>query len=177
MPAFFSARSIRRAVCPSPSPGAAVGFEPFAVEYPEGSDVGYRWYEREDHRPLFPFGHGLSYSRFEYSDLKVEGGDSLRVTFRVSNVGDREGADVPQLYVAREGQQARRLAGWRRVSLRPGESREVVITAEPRILAEYETTAPGWRIAAGTYRVQIGRDALDNALGGEADLSSQTIRP
>ncbi|MCW0047817.1 beta-glucosidase [Brevundimonas sp. BT-123] len=157
--------------------GAALGFEPFPVQYPEGSDVGYRWYEREGHVPLFPFGHGLSYTRFQYSDLKVEGGDSLRVTFRVSNVGDREGADVPQLYVAGEGQKARRLAGWQRVSLRPGESRDVVITAEPRILAEYDTAMPGWRIAGGTYRVQIGRDALDNALGGEAELSTRTMRP
>lgn len=63
------------------------------------------------------------------------------------------------------------------MSLRPGESREVVITAEPRILAEYDTAMPGWRIAAGTYRVQIGRDALDNALGGEAELSTRTMRP
>jgi beta-glucosidase len=157
--------------------GAAVGFEPFPVEYPEGSDVGYRWYERERHAPLFPFGHGLSYTRFAYSDLKIEDGDSLRVTFRVANVGDVEGADVPQLYVAGEGQEARRLAGWSRVSLRPGESREVVITAEPRILAEYDTAMPGWRIGAGTYRVRIGRDALDETLGGEAELSTQTLKP
>ncbi len=157
--------------------GTAVGFEPFPVEYPEGSDVGYRWYEREEHRPLFPFGHGLSYTRFEYSDLRVEGGDKLRVTFRVSNVGDRQGTDVPQLYIAGEGHEARRLAGWQRVSLRPGETREVVITAEPRILAEFDTAMSGWRIAAGTYRVQIGRDALDNRLGGEAELSTQTMRP
>ena len=89
----------------------------------------------------------------------------------------REGADVPQLYVTGKDGRARRLAGWSRVSLRPGESREVVIVAEPRILADYDPATPGWRIAAGTYRVQIGRDALDNALGGEADLSSQTLKP
>lgn len=157
--------------------GSAVGFEPFIVEYAEGSDVGYRWYERERHSPLFPFGHGLGYTRFEYSDLKIEDGDRLQVSFRVANVGDREGADVPQLYVAGEGGAPRRLAGWSRVSLRPGESREVVITAEPRILAEYDTAAPGWRIAAGIYRVHIGRNALDTALGGEADLSSQALKP
>ena len=157
--------------------GAAVGFDAFPVEYPEGSDVGYRWYEREGRSPLFPFGHGLSFTRFAYSDLKIDDGDRLQVSFRVTNVGDREGTDVPQLYVANEGGRARRLAGWSRVSLRPGESREIVITAEPRILADYDTATPGWRIAAGTYRVQIGRDALDNALGGEAVMSSQTLRP
>lgn len=157
--------------------GQAVGFAPFPVDYPEGSDVGYRWYEREGRTPLFPFGHGLSYTRFEYSDLRIEGGDRLRVSFRVANVGDRQGADVPQLYVASEGGAARRLAGWSRVSLSPGESREVVIEAEPRILAEYDTAAPGWRIAAGTYRVHIGRDALDTTLRGEAELSSRTLKP
>ena len=95
--------------------GAAVSFDPFPVEYPEGSDVGYRWYEREGRAPLFPFGHGLSYTRFQYGDLRIEGGAGLTVSFDVTNTGDREGTDVPQLYVAADGSgHARRLAGWSR---------------------------------------------------------------
>lgn len=158
--------------------GAAVAFAPFPVEYPEGSDVGYRWYEREGRAPLFPFGHGLSYTRFQYGDLRIEGGAGLTVSFDVTNTGDREGTDVPQLYVAADAPgHARRLAGWSRVTLKPGETHRVTITAEPRILAEYDTSTPGWRIAAGPYRVHIGHDALDNELGGEATLSSQTLKP
>ena len=156
--------------------GSAAEFRSFPVAYVEGSDVGYRWYEREGRVPLFPFGHGLSYTRFEYGALSVEGGDDLTVSFDVTNTGDRAGTDVPQLYVAPEGQ-PRRLAGWSRLTLQPGESRRVTITAEPRIVADYDTTLPGWGISPGIYRVQVGHDALDNALGGEAVLSSRTMKP
>ncbi|NBW08331.1 MAG: beta-glucosidase [Caulobacteraceae bacterium] len=158
--------------------GSSVVFAPFPVEYPEGSDVGYRWYEREGRAPLFPFGHGLSYTSFRYGALRIEGGAGLTVSFDVTNTGDREGTDVPQLYVAADAPgHARRLAGWSRITLKPGETHRVTITAEPRILAEYDTATPGWRIAAGPYRVHVGHDALDNELGGEATLSSQTLKP
>ncbi len=158
--------------------GSAAAFQPFPVDYPEGSDVGYRWYEREGHSPLFPFGHGLGYTRFEYGDLRIEDGDRLTVSFDVTNAGERAGTDVPQLYVTPLAEGApRRLAGWSRLTLQPGETRRVSITAEPRILAEYDTATPGWRIAAGTYRVRVGRDALDDDLGGEATLSPQTLQP
>lgn len=158
--------------------GAAAAFAPFPVEYPEGSDVGYRWYEREGRAPLFPFGHGLSYTSFQYGGLRIEDGAGLTVSFDVTNTGDREGTDVPQVYVAADAPgHARRLAGWSRVTLKPGETHRVTITAEPRILAEYDTSTPGWRIATGPYRVHIGHDALDNELGGEATLSSQTLKP
>lgn len=158
--------------------GSAELFAPFPVDYPEGSDVGYRWYERERHTPLFPFGHGLSYTRFEYGGLRIEDGDRLTVSFDVTNAGDRAGTDVPQLYVTPLTNGApRRLAGWSRLTLAPGETRRVSITAEPRILAEYDTAAPGWRIDAGPYRVRIGRDALDDTLGGEATLSPRTLKP
>jgi beta-glucosidase len=158
--------------------GSAEAFQPFPVDYPEGSDVGYRWYEREARRPLFPFGHGLSYTRFQYADLRIEGGERLTVSFDVTNVGDRAGTDVPQLYVSpQEAGAPRRLAGWSRLTLQPGEMRRVSIAAEPRILAEYDTAARGWTIAEGDYRVRIGRNALDEELSGEATLSPQRLQP
>lgn len=157
--------------------GSAAEFKPFPVEYPEGSDVGYRWYAREGRTPLFPFGHGLTYTRFDYGELRVEGGERLTVSFNVTNTGDREGTDVPQLYVTPIGGRAGRLAGWSRVTLKPGESHRVTITAEPRVLADYDTSMPGWRIAGGTYRLRVGRNALDDDLGGEATLSPRTLKP
>lgn len=71
----------------------------------------------------------------------------------------------------------RRLAGWARVALQPGETRRVTITAEPRILAEYDTALPGWRIAAGPHVVAVARNAIDTGLTGSADLTPRTINP
>ena len=156
----------------------ARGLPPFAVDYVEGSDVGYRWYAREGRTPLFPFGHGLSYTDFSYGDLRVEGGDTLRVRFTVTNSGDRAGADVPQVYVApADGSYTARLAGFERVELAPGESRTVTLTAEPRVVARYDTELPGWRIAPGTYRVTVAKDAASTELAAEVELQERFLAP
>lgn len=148
---------------------------PFAVDYHEGSDVGYRWFERTRAKPLFSFGHGLSYTSFERSGLKVKGGASLEVTFTVTNTGTRRGVDVPQLYVAPPGR-THRLAGWARVDLKPGESRSVTIKADPAILASYE--ANGWRQAAGDYDVWVSPSAELSGLHAIAKLAnSKRERP
>jgi len=150
----------------------------FPVEYREGADVGYRWYEKKGMEPLFPFGHGLSYTSFAYRNPVVTGGDRLSVTVDVANTGRRAGADVPQLYVMREGSGApMRLAAFQRVELKPGESRRVTLTAEPRLVADYDTKLPGWRIAAGTYRVAIARDATDRSLTLTTTLNAKTMKP
>lgn len=143
--------------------------KPFAVDYHEGSDVGYRWFERQKQEPLFPFGHGLTYTTFEHKDLKIEGGAGLKVSFTVTNVGKRAGVDTPQLYVAPPGR-THRLAGWSRVALAPGESRRVTISADPRILASYE--ANGWRRAAGEYDVRVSPSAKLAGLQGAARLKA-----
>ncbi|NBB66059.1 glycosyl hydrolase, partial [Pseudomonas sp. ODNR1LW] len=148
----------------------------FAVDYPEGSDVGYRWYEREGKTPLFPFGYGLSYTRFAYSNLTVSTADGLSVSVDVTNAGDRAGDEVPQLYVA-SGDHPRRLAAFARVSLAPGETRRIELKAEPRILAEYDTALPGWRIAPGDYRIAVAPNATAAGLGAQATLSGSTIEP
>jgi beta-glucosidase len=143
--------------------------KPFAVDYHEGSDVGYRWFQREKQEPLFPFGFGLTYTRFEHKDLKITGGAQLKVSFTVTNVGQRAAIDTPQLYVAPPGR-THRLAGWSRVALAPGESRRVTITADPRILASYE--AQGWRRSAGDYDVRVSPSAKLEGLQGTARLNA-----
>ncbi len=161
-------------------PGAASthALESFPVDYVEGADVGYRWYERKRMTPLFPFGHGLGYTRFAYRNPVVTGGRTLSITFDVVNTGARTGADVPQMYVAREaGGAPMRLAGFTRVTLKPGESRRITLTAEPRIVADYDVRLPGWRIDAGRYRVALGHDAADRTMVSSTTLEAATMKP
>ena len=150
----------------------------FPIDYVEGSDVGYRWYERRGERPMYPFGHGLSYTSFAYRNLRVAGGKALSVSVDVTNTGKRAGADVPQLYVQpAAGARPMRLAAFQRVTLAPGETRRVTLTAEPRIVADYDVKRPGWRIAGGTYRVAVGHDAADRSLVATTTLEPTTIKP
>jgi beta-glucosidase len=133
-----------------------------AVDYHiEGADVGYRWFQRRGIEPLFPFGYGLTYTHFGYGKLqsRFEQGQ-LRISFEVTNQGKRGGIDVPQLYVTLPGEKrSRRLAGWSRVALKPGETRQVEITASPRLLADYDEAKRQWQRPAGTYRLQLGHSA------------------
>jgi beta-glucosidase len=90
------------------------------IRYDEGSETGYRWYAQKDSKPLYPLGHGLSYTRFAYSDLEVTGGETITASFTVTNTGQRDGADVPQLYLTGPPDQKRmRLLGFERVELAP----------------------------------------------------------
>ena len=158
-------------------PGAGAP-EGFTVDYPEGSDVGYRWYAKTARKPLFPFGHGLSYTRFRYSGLKVAGGRTLTVSFKVTNTGDRAGIDTPQVYLTRSpGRTQQRLLGWSRTALKPGESRVVAITADRRLLADWDVHAHGWRLGGGAYAIFVGPDAASPALEGASSVSAATLAP
>lgn len=169
---------LERDAASNPAAGSDFSLKTFPVKYQEGSDVGYRWYERQGNKPLFAFGHGLSYTQFTYAQPQVTGGKKLTVSFTVTNTGQRVGADVPQLYVTRDGSgKPMRLAAFQRVTLDPGESRRVTLTAEPRILADYDTSLPGWRIAGGSYRVAIARDATDRSMTLTTTLDAATMKP
>ncbi|WP_260928126.1 beta-glucosidase family protein [Novosphingobium sp. 9] len=154
-----------------------------AVDYPEGADVGYRWYEKKALKPLFPFGFGLSYTQFRYAGLSVKAGRTISASFDVTNTGSRAGAVVPQLYVSlptAKGQGTRspaRLAGFARIELAPGETRHVTLQAEPRILASWDTTRRQWSRAAGAYQVSVNRAADDPVLTDKATLPAITFRP
>ena len=144
------------------------------IHYNEGAEVGYRWFARKNHKPMFAFGHGLSYTTFSYSDLKVKGDDTITASFTVTNTGNREGADVPQLYLTEApGEKRMRLLGFERVTLRPGESAQVEITADPRLLARFDGKAGNWNIADGVHRVALGRSASDLVLTGDVRLSGR----
>jgi beta-glucosidase len=150
----------------------------FPVSYVEGGEVGYRWYEKTRATPLFAFGHGLSYTNFAYRNPVVTGGAKLSIRFEVVNTGKVAGADVPQVYVAREGSPTpMRLAAFRRVTLKPGETTHVTLVAEPRILADYDPALPGWRVAAGRYRVALAHDATDRALVSNVTMAAATMKP
>jgi beta-glucosidase len=157
-------------------PGVELERGKFDVTYPEGADVGYRWYARTDRAPLFAFGHGLSYTRFAYANLKVDDGEALAVSLDVTNTGERAGADVVQLYLTEAGgKPATRLLGWAKVSLEPGETKSVTIAAEPRLLANWDLDASGWRIADGAYGIAIATSATTPVLRGVARLSGAVV--
>jgi beta-glucosidase len=131
---------------------------PTTIQYSEGAEVGYRWFAKTGGTPLYPFGYGLSYTRFSYSNVKVTGGETVAASFVVHNDGDRAGADVPQLYLTTPGRSVRLLA-FERVTLQPGESREVRLVADPRLLASFDGTAGRWRIQGDSYQVTLAEAA------------------
>ena len=141
------------------------------IRYTEGAEVGYRWCAHTRQTPMFAFGHGLSYTDFDYHDLAVSGGDSVRASFSVTNTGERSGADVPQLYlIAAPGEQRLRLLGFERVELEPAETCRVTIEADPRLLARYDG---GWRISSGSCTVAVGASAVALRLTAEVELTGR----
>lgn len=131
---------------------------PVKVAYGEGADVGYRGFAKSGATPLFAFGHGLSYTRFSHGPLSASGGRSIRLRFTVRNVGDRAGADVPQLYlVDRNDEKLQRLVGFQKVVLQPGESRTLALDVDNRLLADWKDGS--WSIAGGRYSFALGESA------------------
>ncbi len=137
-------------------------------EYREGLYVGYRYYTTVGKKVRFPFGYGLSYTTFAYSDLQVTGEG---VTFTLTNTGEREGTEIAQLYVGRQSdtifRPVRELKGFSRVTLAPGESKKVTITFDDKTFRFYDTRTNTWEIESGTYQIMIGTDAEHMVLTGE----------
>jgi beta-glucosidase len=147
---------------------------PTTIEYDEGAEVGYRWFAKTGAKPIYAFGHGLGYTTFEYGGLEIKGGETVNATFTVTNTGDRDGADVPQLYLTgAPGEERMRLLGFERVELRPGESKQVTIAADPRLLARFDGDAGQWRIRDGKHAIALGKAADDVVLTGEAEVQER----
>jgi beta-glucosidase len=130
------------------------------IRYDEGAEVGYRWHAKQGTRPMYAFGHGLTYTSFAYSNFQVVGGDTVIALFTISNTGRRAGSDVPQLYLTDSpGERRMRLLAFERVALEPGESRRIELVADPRLLARFDAVRRQWRIDGGTYTVALSRAA------------------
>jgi beta-glucosidase len=135
------------------------GLPAFQTTYDEGLKVGYKWYDAEHKPVLFAFGHGLSYTTFQYSNLKANPGKDLTVTFTLKNTGKRAGTEIAQVYAglpAGTGEPPKRLIGWARVELKPGESKDVTVTAEPLFLSVFDAQSHNWQRPAGSYEVMVG---------------------
>lgn len=154
--------------------GIMAGTKPFDIQYAEGAEIGYRWFHQQQSKPLYPFGHGLSYTHFKYSDLKVTGGKQLVVNFTIKNIGKHAGADVPQVYVVRpDGTQ--RLIGWAKPKLEPKQEQQIRVQADLRVIADFDPTLKSWVIPAGQYRVQVGESATDISLNKSVSMDAVAL--
>jgi len=145
----------------------------FAVNYDEGLKVGYKWYDAENKPVLFPFGFGLSYTTYSYSDLKVNSGKDTTVTFKVKNTGARAGDEIAQVYAglpASAGEPPKRLVGWSKVHLNAGESREITIKVPVEYLAIYGESPDGWKLVPGSYTFLAGPSSRELPLTAKVDL-------
>ena len=133
--------------------------------YAEGVFVGYRWYDAKNQEPLFPFGHGLSYTTFDYGDVAVTGAQAARtVQITVRNTGRKPGAEVVQLYIgmpAAADEPPKQLKGFEKVMLRPGESRTVSLPVPDESLRVFDEGSRTWRLFPGEYTVMVGASSRD----------------
>jgi beta-glucosidase len=148
-------------------PGGATEQDVFTLNYSEGAAVGYKWFDKNNLQPLFPFGYGLSYTTFGFgvptAATHPEGSVSIDVPIR--NSGAVRGMAVAEVYVspvAGGWEAPKRLGGFQKVDLAPGRTKTVHITIDPRLLATFDESAHQWRIAPGSYRVVVGESSRDN---------------
>jgi beta-glucosidase len=159
---------------------AANNFPPFDVDYRrEAANVGYRWYAARHLVPLFPFGFGLTYTRFTYTGFSVTGGGTVTARLTVRNTGPRAGNAVPQIYalIPGEGGAVPHLVGWQNISLAPGESRSVTIKADPRLLARFDARQGKWHIQAGDILLYAGENVTDARMKAKAALIASDQAP
>jgi len=158
------------------TPGMPVKGGIVHVDYDvEGADVGYRWFARTGQDPLFWFGHGLSYTTFDYADLATFVQDErIGVEVTVTNSGKRAGSDVVQVYVAPvSGRYPPRLAAFERVHLEPGEARTLRLALEPRVIASWDSAAQAWQIRDEAMDVSIRRHAGAICLRTEVEVTAR----
>jgi beta-glucosidase len=147
---------------------------PFDVRYTEGLDVGYKWFDTRNLQPLFPFGYGLSYSKFAYSSLTtIMRSGKLYVRFSLRNVSSRAGAEIAEIYLSfpdNSGEPPKRLVGWTRVGVNTGESKTVSLTIDPLYLSVFDTRSDRWRIHPGLYKVLVGPSSRNLPLSASLRL-------
>jgi beta-glucosidase len=142
------------------------------ADYQEGVRFGYKWFDSEGKQPLFPFGYGLSYTKFRYTNLHVDPATKT-ATFTLENAGARSGTEIAQVYVELPkagGEHFRRLAGWQRVDLTAGQQKVVTVALEPLAIAAFDEKRDAWTWPAGKYTVYVGGSSRDLPLRAEAAL-------
>jgi beta-glucosidase len=154
------------------------------VTYAEGLLVGYRWFDTKNIEPQFPFGFGLSYTTFEYSNLKlVESNDDangtiLTAQLEIKNTGSRAGAEVAELYVHQNNpslpRPERELKGFAKVFLKPGETQNVSIPLDKNAFAFYSPNQKSWVAEKGAFEISVGGSSRDLPLKGEFNLTQTT---
>jgi beta-glucosidase len=155
-------------------PGTSAG-----VNYSEGVDIGYRWYQSANITPLFSFGYGLSYTKFSFSNLNVGGFNAngqATVTATITNTGSVAGADVAQMYVgdpAASQDPPEQLKGFQRVTLNPGQSATVSFPLTVHALADWSNTDNQWEAQAGTYSIKVGDASNNLPLAGSTSLAHE----
>jgi beta-glucosidase len=157
-------------------PGFSMNQSPFDAVYDEGLKVGYKWYDAQNKTPLFPFGFGLSYTSFAYSGIHAVAGDGLRVSFTVKNTGKRAGEEIAQVYLtlpASTQEPPKRLVGWSRIALDPGEEKQVTVKAEPLMLSIFNVDKDAWEIVPGDYKVWAGSSSRELSLSATIHLDGK----
>jgi beta-glucosidase len=142
----------------------AAGLPAFQTNYDEGLKVGYKWYDAERKQVLFPFGYGLSYTTYSYSDLKVTQGPSIRLSFKVTNTGNRAGSEIAEAYASlpeNAGEPPKRLVGWSKVRLGAAESKAVTIEIAPKYLSIFNVERDAWQLVPGHYTFRVGGSSQD----------------
>jgi len=159
-----------------PTPGT------LTVPYKDDVFVGYRGYEHNGVKPLFPFGFGLSYTSFKYSGLAIQpgsGAGSYQVAFDITNTGTKAGADVAQVYVSEQHPLVQRppqeLKGFARVMLEPGQTQHVTVQLNARSFSWYDESAAAWHADAGDYTVHVSRSSADPQLEGAIKLAEPIV--
>jgi len=150
------------------------GLAPFQVTYNEGVKVGYKWYDAENKPVLFPFGHGLSYTTYAYSNLNVTQGKNPKVTFTVKNTGNRDGAEIAEVYAslpASASEPPKQLVGFSKVPLKAGESKEVTVEINPKYLSIFNVEQNGWQLIPGEYSFMVGGSSQDLPLKQKVSLN------
>ena len=161
-----------------PTPGT------LTIPYKDDIFVGYRGYEHNGTKPLFPFGYGLSYTSFKYDNLQIQptgGAGNYTVSFDVTNTGRRVGADVAQVYVSEANPSVPRppqeLKGFARVALDPGQTRHVTVPLDARSFTWYDTKAAAWHADAGSFTIHVSRSSADPQLEGKITLDQAIVLP
>ena len=148
-----------------------------SVEYQESIYVGYRYYDKVKTKLIFPFGFGLSYTQFKYSDLKVKQENNLvKVSFKIQNVGKEKGKEIAQVYVKQKDpvifKPEKELKAFEKIELEPGEEKEILITLDEKAFEYYNVEVKKWSIESGKYQILVGKSSKDILLEAEIEIES-----